>query len=187
MEIDRRQALFVGAGAGRAGGAGLGRRRRRRRRPRRHPTAPGRIAARGRRESAAGSIYRDGVFSGRGLGLSASRAGREAHFFLLGEQHGIAENPQLRRRLVPGAGRLPAMPSVAVEISPPMAAEIDRALSRGRLGRACARLFADPRRAGRLLRHARGGRMAGGGARRAARAAGPSSGAAIMKSAPTAI
>ena len=56
--------------------------------------------------------------------------GRAAHFFLLGEEHGIAENPKLAaalfRALVPAG-----YAKVAVEISPPMAAALDRALRDG--------------------------------------------------------
>ena len=56
--------------------------------------------------------------------------GREAMFFLLGEEHGIAENPKLAAQLF--AALAPSGYSkVAIEISPPMAAELDRALSAG--------------------------------------------------------
>jgi hypothetical protein len=56
--------------------------------------------------------------------------GRQSRFFALGEEHGIAENPklaaQLFRDLVPAGYR-----HAAIEISPPMAAEIDRAAKQG--------------------------------------------------------
>lgn len=56
--------------------------------------------------------------------------GRSAQFFLLGEEHGIAENPRLAAQLF--GDLVPAGYSrVAIEISPPMAFEIDRALQRG--------------------------------------------------------
>lgn len=66
--------------------------------------------------------------------------GRRAHFFLLGEEHGIAENPELAARLfealVPaGYARL------GIEISPPMADELDRAARGGVAG--IRELFAD--------------------------------------------
>lgn len=73
--------------------------------------------------------FANGRFSGAGYDWMLER-GRAASFFLFGEEHGIAEVPklatQLFRELVPaGYGR------VAVEISPPMAADIDAALGRG--------------------------------------------------------
>jgi len=56
--------------------------------------------------------------------------GRESLFFALGEEHGIAENPklaaQLFRDLVPAGYR-----HVAIEISRPMATELDRAAVQG--------------------------------------------------------
>ncbi|GAO39633.1 hypothetical protein SCH01S_35_00680 [Sphingomonas changbaiensis NBRC 104936] len=73
--------------------------------------------------------FADGRFSGAAYNWLVGQ-GRDAAFFLLGEEHGIAENPklaaQLFRDLVPaGYGH------VAVEISPPMAREVDRVLVRG--------------------------------------------------------
>lgn len=56
--------------------------------------------------------------------------GRDARFFALGEEHGIAENPklaaQLFRDLVPAGYR-----HVSIEISAPMAREIDRVAAQG--------------------------------------------------------
>ena len=73
--------------------------------------------------------YANGRFSGPGYDWIAMQ-GREAAFFLLGEEHGIAENPRLAAQLfgdlVPAGYR-----HVAIEISPPMAREIDRVLARG--------------------------------------------------------
>jgi len=55
------------------------------------------------------------------------KRGSEAHAFLIGEEHGIAENPKLAAQLfaalVPHGYR-----HVAVEISPPMASTLDAAL-----------------------------------------------------------
>jgi hypothetical protein len=66
--------------------------------------------------------------------------GRDSHFLLLGEEHGIAENPKLAAQLF--AALVPSGYSkVAVEISPPMAEEIDAALTRGGLA-ALRRMFA---------------------------------------------
>jgi hypothetical protein len=66
-------------------------------------------------------------FSGAGYNWLLRR-GSEAQAFLLGEEHGIAENPKLAAQLfgalVPSGYR-----HAAVEISPPMAAAVDRALA----------------------------------------------------------
>lgn len=79
-------------------------------------------------------------FSGPAWDWLAER-GRASHFFLLGEEHGIAENPklaaQLFRALVPAG-----YSKIAIEISPPMAGELDRALLGGMDG--LRRHFADP-------------------------------------------
>jgi hypothetical protein len=84
--------------------------------------------------------FTNGRFSGGGLEWLLER-GRKAHFFMLGEEHGIAENPKLAAQLfttlVPHGFN-----KVAVEISPPMAREIDRTLSRGGIDGLKA-LFAD--------------------------------------------
>ncbi len=67
-------------------------------------------------------------------------AGRASQFFLLGEEHGIAENPKLAAALF--AALAPSgYDHVCVEISPPMAAELDRA-ARGGVGGVRA-MFAD--------------------------------------------
>jgi hypothetical protein len=80
-------------------------------------------------------------FSGPGYEWLLAR-GRAAHFFLLGEEHGIAENPKLAAQLF--AALVPSGYSkVAIEISPPMADEIDRVLTRGGID-ALKRFFADP-------------------------------------------
>ena len=66
-------------------------------------------------------------FSGAGYDWLRHR-GSEAQAFLLGEEHGIAENPKLAAQLftdlTPRGYR-----HVAVEISPPMAVAVDRALA----------------------------------------------------------
>ena len=66
--------------------------------------------------------------------------GQSAHFFLIGEEHGIAENPkfaaQLFQALVPAG-----YSKLGIEISPPMAAELDRAARNGMSG--IRGLFAD--------------------------------------------
>jgi hypothetical protein len=83
--------------------------------------------------------YRRGRFSGPAWDWLLEK-GRTAHFFLLGEEHGIAENPKLAAQLF--AALVPSGYSkVAVEISPPMAREIDSALTGGGLA-ALRRMFA---------------------------------------------
>jgi hypothetical protein len=83
--------------------------------------------------------HRRGLFSGPAWDWLLEQ-GRAAHFFLLGEEHGIAENPKLAARLF--AALVPSGYSkVAVEISPPMAREIDSALTRGGLA-GLRRMFA---------------------------------------------
>jgi hypothetical protein len=57
-------------------------------------------------------------------------AGRTSQFFLLGEEHGIAENPKLAAQLFT-ALRPSGYEHVCVEISPPMAGELDRAARGG--------------------------------------------------------
>jgi hypothetical protein len=68
-------------------------------------------------------------FAGAGYDWLLKR-GREAHAFLIGEEHGIAENPKLAAQLfgdlAPHAYRY-----VAVEVSPPMADALERALASG--------------------------------------------------------
>jgi hypothetical protein len=68
--------------------------------------------------------------------------GRSAQFFLLGEEHGIAENPKLATQLFTALARS-GYSRVAVEISPPMAAELDKALRAGGI-EGLRRLFRDP-------------------------------------------
>ena len=80
-------------------------------------------------------------FSGPGYDWLVGQ-GRAAHFFLLGEEHGIAENPKLAAQLFTALA--PAGYSkVSIEISAPMAEEIDRALTRGG-AEGLRRLLADP-------------------------------------------
>jgi len=68
-------------------------------------------------------------FSGAGFDWLVAR-GAAAEVFMLGEEHGIAENAKLAAtlftRLVPHGYR-----RLAIEISPPMATALDRHLSRG--------------------------------------------------------
>lgn len=69
-------------------------------------------------------------------------AGRTSQFFMIGEEHGIAENPKLAAQLF-SALRPSGYEHVCVEISPPMAAEVDRAARGGIAG--IRAMFADPR------------------------------------------
>jgi len=71
------------------------------------------------------------VFSGPGY-QTLIQEGQNAHFFLVGEEHGIAENPLLIAQLFSdlsdyGYGRL------AIEVSPPMASALDQAAASGGL------------------------------------------------------
>ena len=83
----------------------------------------------------------DGLhFSGAGFDWLLKRGG-EAHAFLIGEEHGIAENPRLAAALFTELAPH-GYSYVAVEISPPMAAAVDRALTKG--GTALDRLLTAP-------------------------------------------
>ena len=68
-------------------------------------------------------------YSGAGFDWLLKRGG-EAQAFLIGEEHGIAENPKLAAALftalAPHGYR-----HVAIEVSPPMAGALDQALTRG--------------------------------------------------------
>ena len=88
------------------------------------------------------AILFDGeVFSGPGY-RTLVEEGRNAHFFLIGEEHGIAENPLLAAQLFSeladhGYRRL------AIEVSPPMASALDQAAANGGLDGLRA-LYAQP-------------------------------------------
>jgi len=86
-------------------------------------------------------IDRDrGAFSGPGWDRLLA-AGRSAHFFLIGEEHGIAENPEMAAALF--SALVPAgYARLGIEISPPMATELDGAAANGPDG--IRELFADP-------------------------------------------
>lgn len=75
--------------------------------------------------------YADGRFSGAAWDFLLAE-GRQAQFFAIGEEHGIAENPKLAAALFAelvehGYSKL------AIEISPPMASALDQALADGGL------------------------------------------------------
>jgi hypothetical protein len=55
------------------------------------------------------------------------REGRQAQFFVIGEEHGIAENPKLTAALFAALAR-DGYSKLVIEISPPMAAALDAAL-----------------------------------------------------------
>jgi len=138
MAIDRRE-LFVGAGLVALAGPALLSQAMAQAAPA-QPSRAERIAA-AAREHRHRIDFRDGRFSGPGWDHMVAR-GRESHFFLLGEQHGISENARLAGALF--AALVPAgYAHAAVEISPPMASEMDRVLREGGLA-ALRRLFDDP-------------------------------------------
>ena len=70
-------------------------------------------------------------FSGAGWDLLVEE-GRKAKFFMLGEEHGLAENAHLCASLVETLAPM-GYNRMAVEISPPMAQEIGAAIDRGGL------------------------------------------------------
>lgn len=148
MRIGRRQ-LLAGAGAlGLAAPAALGRAAAQPASPPPSP-APGPSPDEVRRqrlaEAAAANRQRldfDGSrFSGPAWETLVAR-GREAQFFMLGEEHGIAENARLAAQLFTALAPS-GYSKVAIEISAPMAAELDRALSRGG-AEALNRMLTDP-------------------------------------------
>lgn len=73
--------------------------------------------------------YKNGEFSGPAWDRLVDEGGK-AQFFLLGEEHGIAENPKfaaaLFKALVPAG-----YSKVMVEVSPPIAGELDKAITPG--------------------------------------------------------
>ena len=85
-------------------------------------------------------IFDGSHFSGAGFDWLLKRGG-EAHAFLIGEEHGIAENPKLAAALF-GALAPHKYRHVAIEVSPPMAGALDRALASGNA--ALDRLLKDP-------------------------------------------
>lgn len=91
------------------------------------PTLEERLATRAA-ESRHAVTFRDGTFSGPGWDLLVAE-GREARFFLVGEEHGVAEIPALVRELF-RALQTAGYRHLAIEVSPPTAAELDR-LARG--------------------------------------------------------
>ncbi|HEX8232089.1 MAG TPA: hypothetical protein VF559_01910 [Caulobacteraceae bacterium] len=91
----------------------------------------------GRLNAAAAENRRRLAFDGRGFSGPGYdflvEEGRRAHFFLQGEEHGVAENAHLARALIQALA--PAGYSrLAIEISPPMAEEVDEAVKGGSAG-----------------------------------------------------
>lgn len=136
MNIDRR-ALMGALGLGAMAGAAQAQQSAA---PAAPPDLSQRIAARAA-ENRHRLEYDGAVFSGPAWDLLLTE-GRQAQFFCVGEEHGIAENPklaaQLFRELAQSGYR-----KACVEISPPMAAELDHAARDGVSG--LRSLFADPR------------------------------------------
>ncbi|MEM7053495.1 MAG: hypothetical protein AAF446_02995 [Pseudomonadota bacterium] len=80
------------------------------------------------------------MFSGPGYETLLDE-GRQAHFFLIGEEHGIAENPLLAAQLFRDLAEV-GYRRLAIEISPPMADAVDQALADGLDG--LRALYAEP-------------------------------------------
>lgn len=141
MKLDRRALLgALGLAAGAAGAAQA--QSAETPPPQPQPSLEERIAARAQ-ESRLRLSFDGARFSGPAYDTMLE-AGRNAQFFCIGEEHGIAENPKLAAQLfadLTGAG----YSKVAVEISPPMAGELDRAARAGVGG--LATMLHDPRRA----------------------------------------
>jgi hypothetical protein len=143
MHLDRRAALAAALGLGVAGAA----RAQTQSPPPAPPSAPPVAPSLAERINAAALQNRrkldfDGArFSGPAWDALVE-AGRDAQFFLIGEEHGIAENPKLAAQLF-SALRHAGYEHVCVEISPPMAGELDRAARGGVEG--VRAMFADPR------------------------------------------
>lgn len=104
------------------------------------PDLPTRLAERAR-ENLHRLIYDGARFSGPAWDLLVSE-GQQSRFFCIGEEHGIAENPKLAAQLF-GELTQSGYSKACVEISPPMAAEMDRAARGGVAG--MREMFADPR------------------------------------------
>lgn len=103
------------------------------------PPLADRIAAAAKAE--ARTVAFDGsAFSGPGWEFLV-REGAQADFFLLGEEHGIAENPKFAGALFRELTKS-GYSKFAIEVSPPMAAELDRAALDGEEG--LRALFAKP-------------------------------------------
>jgi hypothetical protein len=85
--------------------------------------------------------YEDGVFSGPAYERLVAE-GRAAQFFLIGEEHGIAENPQLAGQLFTDLAQH-GYSKLAIEVSPTMAWRLDTALADDGLDGLRA-LFAEP-------------------------------------------
>jgi hypothetical protein len=90
--------------------------------PAKGPTLEERLAARAVENRYAVS-YRNGVFSGPGWERLVEE-GKKSRFFLVGEEHGVAEIPAVVRELFRTL-RPAGYQHLAIEISPPMAAALD--------------------------------------------------------------
>jgi hypothetical protein len=136
MAIDRR-ALIGALGLGVAASAAPAQAQQA---PPAQPELSDRIAARAR-ENRHRLDYDGARFSGPAWDVLLNE-GRQAQFFCIGEEHGIAENPKLAGQLFRELTES-GYSKACVEISPPMAAELDRAARDGVDG--LRALFADPR------------------------------------------
>jgi hypothetical protein len=138
MRIDRR-VLLGALGLGVAAGASQAKAQEQTASTASQPGLADRIAARAA-ENRHRLDYDGARFSGAAWEMMLQE-GRGSHFFCIGEEHGIAENPRLAAQLF--SALAPSGYSKAcVEISPPMAAELDRAARDGVDG--LRALFADP-------------------------------------------
>ncbi|MSR10990.1 MAG: hypothetical protein EXR84_04225 [Gammaproteobacteria bacterium] len=76
--------------------------------------------------------YANGVFSGPAWDKLVAE-GRAAQFFLLGEEHGIAENPMLAGQLFEALAPT-GYSKFIIEVSPPMAGALDASARKGVAG-----------------------------------------------------
>jgi hypothetical protein len=142
MKVDRRAALLGALGLGAAAATATAQEQAppAQSTPAPSPTLEQRITARAA-ENRHRMSYETGRFSGPAWDMLVAE-GEAAQFFCLGEEHGIAENPKLAAQLF-GALTPAGYSKVCVEVSPPIAAELDRAARGGMDG--LRTLFANPR------------------------------------------
>lgn len=127
MSLDRR-ALLGALGVAAAGAGTAAYAQAQTSPPATQPSLTERLTARAR-ENRVRINYANGRFSGAGWDKLVEE-GRVSQFFCIGEEHGIAENPKLAAQLFTALASS-GYRHACVEISPPMAGELDAAAARG--------------------------------------------------------